>query len=432
MTWDKQHIKDLTAGRTYVLRNLRVPVCALHGDYRHGDDGLSAVDIEVRDGKIATVSPAAATGLGGQMAWPATIDAHTHIDKGQVWPRSPNPDGSFACALVAAAADKIRVPALNDLRKRAEFSLRSAYAYGTIAMRSHVDAGEDFDRRFAVLKDLAIEWRGRIELSLAPFTGVEEPPERVKAIAAAARDKTAGTLSVFLYSCKGLPGFLDLACGLAEQHGLALDFHADETLDPNSHCTRAVAEAVIRNRFQGPVLVGHCCALSQQDPETLSKSLDLIATAGLDIVSLPQCNTYLMDRGSTTPRLRGLAPVHELRARGIRLAIASDNTRDPFHAYGDLDVPELFRDAMRLMHLDHPVGNWPATVLSDAADVIGKPDLGRITVGSPADLILFSARNWSEFGARPARDRLVIRRGRLIDAAPPDFDELDELEGFQP
>ena len=47
--------------------------------------------------------------------------------------------------------------------------------------------------------------------------------------------------------------------------------------------------------------------------------------------------------------------LHELKERGIPVAVASDNTRDPFYAYGDMDMMEVFREAVRVLHLDHPI-----------------------------------------------------------------------------
>ena len=44
----------------------------------------------------------------------------------------------------------------------------------------------------------------------------------------------------------------------------------------------------------------------------------------------------------------------ELKAAGGRVAIASDNTRDPFYAYGDLDGFEVLREGARILHFDHP------------------------------------------------------------------------------
>lgn len=47
-------------------------------------------------------------------------------------------------------------------------------------------------------------------------------------------------------------------------------------------------------------------------------------------------------KGQRTPRWRGVTLLHELRSHGIPVAIASDNTRDQFYAYGDLDMLEVF------------------------------------------------------------------------------------------
>ena len=53
-----------------------------------------------------------------------------------------------------------------------------------------------------------------------------------------------------------------------------------------------------------------------------------------------------------------------------------------------------------------------------AADLMGLPARGRFEPGAPADLILFGARNWSEFVPRPLADRIVLRDGSPIDTAP--------------
>jgi cytosine deaminase len=113
---------------------------------------------------------------------------------------------------------------------------------------------------------------------------------------------------------------------------------------------------------------------------------------------------YLQDRhAGRTPRWRGVTLLHEMKARGIPVAVASDNTRDPFYAYGDLDPLEVFREASRILHFDHTVGDWPAAVCRDPAAIVGRPEFGRIAVDRPADLVLFRARNWTELLAVPRR-----------------------------
>ena len=442
MSWKaiQTEIAQLSGTEYVILRNARVPSCFLDKPGQPIDpDGLSTADITILNGQISDAPldverRSRSVDMAGRMVLPGMVDCHTHIDKGQVWARNPNPDGSFPGAIEAAIRDGVTYTAADDVRARADFCLMSAYAHGTVALRTHVDVlPEIFDSKMGVLRELSEDWAGRIDVQLCPFSGLTESPDWLARVAKLANTPHSGILSLFLQAGPDLIGFVDDAMHQAERFGLALDFHADDTLDPNSACLAEVARAILRNRYEGPVLVGHCCALSVQDELTMRKTLDLVAQTQIGIVSLPLCNMYLQDRHpAKSPRLRGFAPLHEIRARGIPVAIASDNTRDPFYAYGDLDMIEVFRDAMRMMQLDHPVADWPATITSTAAKLIGRDDLGQLTAGSPADLILLPARNWSEFAARPASDRIVLRTGQPIETTPPDFSDLDGLEGMTP
>ncbi|MEM1315026.1 MAG: amidohydrolase family protein, partial [Pseudomonadota bacterium] len=215
----------------------------------------------------------------------------------------------------------------------------------------------------------------------------------------------------------------------AGARALAADFHTDETLDPASETLRAIAEAVIRTGFDAPVVAGHCCSLSTQDEKRALETLDLVAEAGVSMISLPLCNLYLQDRvPGRTPRHRGVTLVHEAAERGIPVAFASDNTRDPFYAYGDLDMLEVMREATRIAHLDHAGEDWPLAFTRAPAAICGveAPSLAQ---GAPADLVLCRARSWTELLSRPQSDRIVIRDGRVIDRAPPDYAELDAVVG---
>ena len=156
-------------------------------------------------------------------------------------------------------------------------------------------------------------------------------------------------------------------------------------------------------------------------------TIDLVAKAGLNVVSLPMCNLYLQDRHTgRTPRNRGLTLVHEMVDRGIRVSFASDNTRDPFYAYGDMDMVEVMREATRLGHLDHSRTDWPSAFLCNPTDACGFPTQD-MEPGHPADLIVFNARNWTELYSRPQSDRIVLRNGQPIDTTLPEYADLDHL-----
>ena len=442
MTWSalQNAIGTAPFEQPLTLSNLRAPQAVVPESLRKAvSDGLCAVNIRIAEGVIAAIEPAGRSekdhiDMGQRIVWPSTVDCHTHIDKGQVWRRSPNPDGTFVGAVNASGSDFERYQTPEDVTARADFALRCAYAHGTALLRTHVDASPGtFDARFGALSELAQEWAGRIDVQLCPFTGFPEDPDWLSHLARLAKTQATPVLSLFLQADPRLDAGLDEVFRAAINHGVGLDFHADETLDPGSDCLEAIARAALRHGYDQPILVGHCYSLSVQSDAKVARTLDLVARTQIGIVALPLCNLYLQDRQpGISPRQRGIAPLKDIRARGIPVVIGSDNTRDAFYAYGDLDVPDLFRDAMRTMQLDHPVDDWPTTVTTTAADMIGRSEAGRLRVGAPADLILFAARNWSEFAARPQHDRIVVRDGRLIDTTPPDFSDLDSLQGMTP
>ena len=87
---------------------------------------------------------------------------------------------------------------------------------------------------------------------------------------------------------------------------------------------------------------------------------------------------YLQDRlPGRSPRWRGVPPVAELTAAGVPVAVAGDNCRDAFYAYGDHDLFDTFRQAVRILQLDNPVGDAPARVTTMPAEIMRLPEQGR-------------------------------------------------------
>lgn len=424
---------------SYRLANARLHASLTPGLVAGDADGFVLADIDVADGRISGIAArapgapakAGAVDLEGRVVLPCFVDCHTHIDKGHIWPRMPNPDGSFAGALAANEQDRRARWSAEDVARRMDFSLRCAYAHGTKALRTHIDSAAPQEAiSWPVFEAMRERWRGRIELQGACLLGIEGVRERPWFAGLARRVAAAkGVMGVVTYMLPDLDELLDFVFAQAMEHGLDLDFHADETDAISAVSLRRIAEAALRNRFGGNILVGHCCALARQPDDEVRRTLDKAAEARLAVVSLPLCNLYLQDRrgDGTTPRWRGVTLLHEMKARGIPVAVASDNTRDPFYAYGDLDMLEVYRAATRILHLDHPVGDWPRAVASTPADIMRLQSAGRLAVGGPADFIVFMGRGWSELLSRPEPDRIVVRDGRAIERRLPDYCELDEL-----
>jgi len=422
------------------IGNVAVPGCLLDG----GGAELAPVDVVVDGARIASISPATAAPPGGApgdidgrggILIPAFVDMHTHIDKGHIWPRSPNPDGTFAGAIEATQKDRAARWRSEDVAARMDFSLRAAYAHGTAALRTHLDSRPPQDDiSWPVFAEMRQRWAGRITLQGVSLLAIDDVPDEPGPLF----DKIGsfgGIVGAVLFPAPRVREKVAALLAAAGDRGADLDFHVDETLDPASDCLAIVAAEAKRIGFSGTITCGHCCSLMTMAPQRADEILDTVADANLAIVSLPLCNLYLQDRseaGRRTPRIRGGTLVHEMAARGIRVAVASDNTRDPFYAYGDLDMAEVWREATRVLHLDHPVGAWPRAVTATPASIMRLAERGTLRPGGPADLVLFPARDWSELFARPHGDRTVIRDGVVIDAATPDYRELDPLLGGGP
>ena len=410
----------------FTLKNITVPAAIFgqRGDLISTDIGIVDGQISAPGGKVIEMAEA--------MVLPAFVDCHTHLDKGHILPRAQNPDGTFVGALTSVREDHLNWTS-KDVRTRADFSIRCAYAHGTRAIRTHVDSmNGQYKRSWPVFAELREKWANKVELQMTSLITCESygMPEYADIAATVANfDGVLGMVSFPMPDLKKvLLGHFETAGNL----GLALDFHTDETMDPSSETLRVIAECVMETGFCGRVLVGHCCSLSQQEENLAMDTLDLVAKAKIDVVSLPMCNLYLQDRhAGRTPRGRGVTLVHEMKARGINVSFASDNTRDPFFAYGDLDMLEVMRMATRIAHLDHSDFDWVQSFSQIPAEVCDFPNLS-LAHGTTADLVIFNARNWNELYSRPQSDRIVLRNGIAIDRTLPSYSELDLLlEAFK-
>ncbi|MEO1591107.1 MAG: cytosine deaminase [Cyanobacteria bacterium J06632_22] len=431
----------------YWLLNARVPVCLLDAEGLEPiellrssaqREDLVAVDVEIQAGRIQTLIAAGtaqtealpSVDLRQGLIWPCFVDAHTHLDKGHIWPRQPNPNGTFDSALDVVRQDREAHWQSEDVFRRMEFGLKCSYAHGTQAVRTHLDAfGPQAEISFAAFRALQAEWAERLTLQAVCMVTLDyfctPAGERLADLVA---ETPGGVLGGVAFMNDDLAAQMDRTFALAEERGLDLDFHADESLNPEDISLRYVAETKLKLGFTGRVTCDHCCSLTVQSPEDVEKTLSAVKAAEVAIISLPMCNLYLQDRQpGRMPRYRGVTLLPEMQQRGIPTVLASDNCRDPFYAYGDHDGLEVFVESVRIGQLDRPYGTWPSAVTTTAAEAMGLPDMARIAVGQPANLVCFTERTLNELVARRGRDRTVLRHGQPIEMTLPAYAELDDL-----
>jgi cytosine/adenosine deaminase-related metal-dependent hydrolase len=297
-----------------------------------------------------------------------------------------------------------------------------------------------------VFKELREKWKGRIELQGVALTILRFFRDETEAAKLADLVKKNGGILGAAVSCTDRGGYaddvyttclddmdalLDTVFRLAKERDLDLDFHVDENGNEASKGLLHIARASARNAFTGRVVCGHCCSLAAQSPGELHKICLEAKKANITVVSLPIVNQWLQNRdvrGISTPTRRGVTTMKELDDAGVSVCLASDNTRDQFYGYGDLDMLEIFGQGCKIGHLDRPISHWPLSVTSRPANVMGLGDAhGRVVVGGVANLVVFRGRRYSEILSRPQHDRLVLRDGRPLPCGVPDYRELDDM-----
>jgi cytosine deaminase len=298
-----------------------------------------------------------------------------------------------------------------DIRTRGGLALAEAQQNGIRAMRSHVDwVQPGIPMAWSVLGELAQDWQDRLHLqraALVPLDLLGDIDLGTAIAAQVARDDAV--LGCFVYGNSDMEAKLTRVFALADQHGLRLDFHVDEGLDPQAHGFDSIVALTAKHKMAGRVLCGHACSLAVRPEAEVAVVFDAAAAAGVALTVLPSTNLYLQDmQPGRSPRLRGLAPLHELRSAGVSVLLGIDNVADPFYPHGSYDQIEVLRLACLAAHLNP--ADWLDAITTGPAQAMGLP-APSLAVGEPADFILIEGADW-DAALRSARaPRQIIRSG---------------------
>lgn len=420
----------------YVLGNVHIPPALC--DLAPGADGWCAADVLIDKGRIGAVARAGTLDTGDAPMVDADqgillsrlVDCHTHLDKAHMAAFADFPPGDLASAIEAMIRSK-QGWTRGSAEARVEFSLKSAYAYGMRAMRSHVDCVGDAPGFVSeVMQAAKIRWRGRIDLQLSPLAGIGAFADEGFRRDTFAMAEVQGRLGAFLLDQPDLAERLLPLFEAASANCWDLDFHVDEGTDPDLNGLETVAKMVLKTGFKGRVLCGHCVALSQYDRARRERVIGLALAAGLHFVALPATNLYLQGRshdGVVGPR--GMAPVQLLDKTGANVSLGADNVHDGFCAFGDFDPLAVLNLGAQVGHLDQPARDWSRLVTTNPAVTMRLDWDGRIVAGAPGDLVLMAARNSGEMSLRASPERQVIQAGQWLDIEIPQMRELVEQIG---
>lgn len=378
----------------------------------------TVVDLHVVDGRVSR-EPAGVDDPGvdldatGWRVLPSAVEPHAHLDKALTASRLDPDAGNDLLSAIGQWRALLPVIDAADIAERALQAVRRYVARGITAIRTHVDVPLSGDPLRAVdaLIGVREQLRGRVTLQVCLLAGSDVPDAVVADAAARGVDVIGGCPHIAPDPHREVTRMLDLA----ERLDMPVDLHADEQTGvglPDSGLDIVdLAEQVLARGLQQRVTASHCVRLGMLPPDRLAPVLELVARAGLGIVTLPITNLYLQGRDATHAVPRGIAAVRQILDAGIPLAAGADNLRDPFNPAGRADPFETTSLLMTAAHL-RPVEAL-AAVTTGARTVLGLPAAGTAP-GAAADLVLVPDVDLGDVLAGAVDARVVVSGGRVV------------------
>ena len=376
-------------------------------------------DVEVRGGRIAAIGPSTDVGADkiidarGSYLLPGFIQTHIHLCqtlfrgyaddlallewlKARVWPmEAAHTPRSLAAAAQQAASELLRsgtttvltmetvhdtdavFEALEPMGLRAVVGKCMMDADSAVPARLLEQTSHSIDESVAIARRWHGRANGRLRAAFAPRFAVSCSRELLEAVAQ-----------------------------LALEHQLVIHTHASENRDEvaliKSRTGRKNIDYLADTGLTSPRLcLAHCVWVDDDEQSVM-------AERGVKVLHCPGSNLKL---GS------GLAPVVEMRARGISVSLGADGAACNNH----LDMFEEMRLAAVLQSVRHRPGALTARdVVSmatrEGARAIGlENEIGSIEVGKRADLVLIDAEGPDPYSTIVYASRGTNVRSTIVD-----------------
>lgn len=396
--------------------------------------GGEAVDLELREGRIAAVRPAGSPGAAvpasqhsgvpgtgavdgrGRIALPAFTDVHVHLDSTRIGlPFREHTGGPGVWSMMLNDRENWRNTPVPH-REVVAGTLERMIARGTTRVRSYAQIDVDcrlerFESVMAAKERFA--HAADVQVMAFPQAGLLREPGTVDLIEEALRQGATTVGGIDPCQLDRDPvRHLDLVFGLAEKHGADVDIHLHEPGHLGAFSAELVFERTRALGMQGRVSLSHAYDLANVNPETTARVVEQMAE--LDVAWA----TIAPATGGTQFDLA------ELTSAGVRIGLGEDGQRDYWSPYGNCDLLErtwqlAFTHRLRR---DELIGHCAAIATIGGASVMD-PSAPRLTspadrpglaVGDQADIVLVDGETLTSTVMDRGTDRTVIHHGTTV------------------
>ncbi|MBD1554166.1 cytosine deaminase [Pseudomonas typographi] len=391
-----------------------------------GVPGLHSVLCEgTRIGRVlaqpGTLSvPAGDIDAAGNLLIPPLVEPHIHLDAvataGQPeW----NKSGTLFEGIERWGQRKATITH-DDTKQRAHAGIRMLAEHGIQQVRTHVDVTDPTLGALKALLEVRDEARHLIELQIVAF-----PQEGIESFAGG-RELMVRALDMGADVVGGIPHFentreqgvssIHYLMDLAEQRGLLVDVHCDETDDPHSRFLEVLAEQARVRGMGAQVTASHTTAMGSYDNAYCSKLMRLLKAAGLNFISCPTESIHLQGRFDTFPKRRGVTRVAELDRAGLNVCFGQDSIQDPWYPLGNGNILRVLDAGLHICHMMgyDDLRRCLDLVTDHSARTLNLGERYGIAEGRPANLVVLEAPDDYEALRRQARALVSIRGGEVL------------------
>lgn len=393
-------------------------------------DGRTAIDIAVKDGRIAALGVALEGTAGaeidatGRLVTPPFVDAHFHMDSTLTY-GIPRVNRSGTLLEGIALWGELKPQLVQDaIVERALAYCDWAVARGLLAIRSHVDICDPRLLAVEALLDVKRRVAPYLDLQLVAFPqdGVLRSP--------GALEQLTRALDMGVDVVGGIPHFertmadgaesVRILCELAAERGLLVDMHCDESDDPLSRHVETLAFQAQRLGLHGRVTGSHLTSMHSMDNYYVSKLIPLMAEARLGVIANPLINITLQGRHDSYPKRRGMTRVPELMTAGLTVAFGHDCVMDPWYPLGSGDMLEVAHMGLHVAQMTgyDAMATTFRAVTENPARLLHLDGYG-LEPGCHADLVMLQAPDPVEAIRTRAARLAVLRRGRVVSRTEP-------------
>lgn len=358
----------------------------------------------------------------GMLALPSFVEPHLHLDKALLNGAVPNVTGTLAEAIAVTAELKATFDRV-DILTRSREVLERAITNGTTVARVHAEVDPSIGLlSVEAMLELRDEYRGTLELQVVAFPqeGIFGRPGTLSLLEEALR-LGADVIGGCPYGERDLDEALrhvTAVFDLGERYGVPVDFHADfadDGTDPRFSLIDDIAEHTQARGLQRRVVAGHVTSLAAASPRARNATIDRLADAGVAVIALPATDLHLGGRNDDRAVRRAIAPIAELAAAGVRVAMSSNNVRNAFTPFGNVDQVQNALLLAQTAHLstDAELELVLRMVSTDAAAILGIPN-HVVDIGGDGDLVLVDAARPTRVILDQSPRRKVLAGGTLV------------------